>query len=126
MSFRIVNEKVIFSIFSCLKVAYSLSFLILLHVYGQAVTNIIDPKFPLDNATAKMVRAEKTFMNKYYKEKRFHWRNYFGPEGPRPPPFLSMWPAERVGDVHQVTTSQNYWYCIILSLLKYIILVSYF
>jgi beta-galactosidase GanA len=57
-----------------------------------------------------MVRAEKQFINKYYKDKRLYWRNYFGPEGPRPPPFLSMWPAERVGDIHQVVTAQNYWY----------------
>lgn len=39
------------------------------------------------------------------------WRHHFGPEGPRPPPVLYMWPAKQIGDVHQVVSTQGYWSC---------------
>jgi hypothetical protein len=29
--------------------------------------------------------------------------------GPRPPPFLNMWPAEAIGDVHRIVSDAGKW-----------------
>lgn len=41
----------------------------------------------------------------------FRWRHYFGPNGPRPRPVLNMWPAEKIGNIHEVNSSNGYWHC---------------
>ena len=38
------------------------------------------------------------------------WRHYYGLEGPRPPPILHMWSASEIGERHQVTSDQGFWY----------------
>ena len=37
------------------------------------------------------------------------WRHFFGPNGPRPPPVLHMWPTKEVGAVHQVDSLNGFW-----------------
>ncbi len=48
-------------------------------------------------------------MDEYYKRTGILWRHYYGPDGPRPPPSLFMWPASQVGEVHGVTSSYGFW-----------------
>ena len=39
------------------------------------------------------------------------WRHFYGPEGPRAPPVLHMWPADKLGDIHKVTSNVGIWSC---------------
>jgi hypothetical protein len=52
---------------------------------------------------------EIAFMEEYYNRTGIHWRHYFGRSGPRPPPVLYMWPAEKIGQVHYVESPESYW-----------------
>jgi hypothetical protein len=52
---------------------------------------------------------ERAFMEDYYNRTGIHWRHYFGPHGPRPPPVLFMWPADKVGQVHTVESPEGFW-----------------
>jgi hypothetical protein len=52
---------------------------------------------------------ETQFMREYLNRTGIQWRHYFGPDGPRPPPTLFMWPAARTGQVHQIEFDQGYW-----------------
>lgn len=65
-----------------------------------------DPPPPrLQEATDR----ELEFMEEYKERTGIHWRHFYGPNGPRPPPELYMWPAKDVGQVHRVTTEAGYW-----------------
>jgi hypothetical protein len=55
------------------------------------------------------LEAESKFAKKYFKENGIEWRHYFGPNGPRAPPTLYMWPAKEIGDIHTVVSSEGYW-----------------
>ena len=37
------------------------------------------------------------------------WRHYYGKDGPRPPPVLHMWAADKIGQKHQVESSEGFW-----------------
>jgi hypothetical protein len=50
-------------------------------------------------------------MDEYVNRTGVPWRHYYGPEGPRSPPVLFMWPAELVGNVHRMRSAQGYWLC---------------
>ena len=52
---------------------------------------------------------EESFASEYFARTGLKWRHYFGDDGPRPPPVLSMLPGDVVGQVHAVTTPQAYW-----------------
>ena len=39
------------------------------------------------------------------------WRHFYGPNGPRPRPTLNMWPADTIGVIHEVNSSNGYWQC---------------
>ena len=54
---------------------------------------------------------EEAFLNEYANKTGIAWRHYYGPEGPRPPPILFMWPTKEVGDVHSLVSSNGYWTC---------------
>lgn len=75
----------------------------------QVLYVIEDPQRPPPPALAQYTHEEIEFNEKYLKEKGFPWRHYYGPDGPRPPPVLFMWPAKSVGEVHSITTSNGYW-----------------
>jgi len=72
---------------------------------------IYDPEFPADEDTLEHNRREEEFGDEYLRRTGRAWRHYYGPDGPRPPPILFMWPADNVGDVHRVTSNQTYWKC---------------
>jgi hypothetical protein len=38
------------------------------------------------------------------------WRHYYGPNGPRAPPKLFMWPANEIGEVHYLESEEGKWY----------------
>jgi len=64
---------------------------------------------PADKLAA--TRKEEQFMAEYLNRTGIHWRHYYGPEGPRPPPVLYMWPSKQVGTVHKATSPEGYWSC---------------
>lgn len=50
-------------------------------------------------------------MADYFNRTGMLWRHYYGPDGPRPPPKLFMWPAAQVGEVHTVLSKHGHWFC---------------
>jgi hypothetical protein len=70
-----------------------------------------DPKEPPPSDLKLQSDKEHAFMDEYFARTGIHWRHFYGPEGPRPPPILYMHPAERVGDVHATSSSHGYWVC---------------
>ena len=75
-----------------------------------------DPEHPAPKSLQDASHVEFDFMAQYLQQHGYQWRHYYGPNGPRPPPSHFMWPAERVGDVHSVTSSEGYWYVLVLYL----------
>ncbi len=70
---------------------------------------IEDPQSPPPKALKEATEKELKFMEEYYAKTGILWRHYYGPDGPRPPPSLFMWPANQVGEVHSVTSSVGNW-----------------
>lgn len=56
-----------------------------------------------------LANAEEAFQQQYLKEKGIQYRHYFGPDGPRAPPTLYMWPADYVGQKHRVDSTNGFW-----------------
>lgn len=56
-------------------------------------------------------QGEMEFMNQYYQKTGRHWLHYYDSVNgkPRNPPRLNMWPAEYLGFVRQISTSELYW-----------------
>ena len=73
---------------------------------------IEDPARPAPEELLQQSRDEAKFMEEYYQRTGILWRQYYDPvNGPRPPPVLYMWPADRIGDVHSVVSHQGQWLC---------------
>ena len=72
---------------------------------------IEDPIHPAPQHMLEFSNQELAFHEEYYKQTGIHWRHYYGPDGPRPPPSLFMWPAEKIGQVHKVNSPEGYWEC---------------
>eukprot|EP01034_Spumella_vulgaris_P031088 gene31088-38420_t len=72
---------------------------------------IQDPAHPAPSQLRLQNDQEEAFMDEYLARTGLQWRHYYGPDGPRPPPVLHMWPADRVGDVHTVTSGEGQWLC---------------
>ena len=70
---------------------------------------IIDPKVAAPKDLLEHTAKETAFMAEYLNRTGIQWRHYYGPNGPRPPPSLFMWPASHVGQVHAVTSTEGYW-----------------
>lgn len=79
-------------------------------VSGDKVLYIIqDPTNPPPQHMLDHMVKEEAFMREYLARTGLQWRHYFGPDGPRGPPILHMWPAKEIGQAHKVTTSEGYW-----------------
>jgi len=78
---------------------------------NQVLYVVYDKKRPPPAEMLAATRKEEQFMAEYYNRTGIHWRHYFGPDGPRPPPELYMWPAKQVGTVHTVQSPEGYWKC---------------
>eukprot|EP00598_Pedospumella_elongata_P003827 CAMPEP_0184979112 /NCGR_PEP_ID=MMETSP1098-20130426/9466_1 /TAXON_ID=89044 /ORGANISM="Spumella elongata, Strain CCAP 955/1" /LENGTH=511 /DNA_ID=CAMNT_0027502379 /DNA_START=62 /DNA_END=1597 /DNA_ORIENTATION=- len=77
----------------------------------QVLYLVSDPKSPAPAELLAHTAREQEFMAQYLKRNGIQWRHYFGPNGPRPPPSLFMWPASHIGQVHTVTSTEGYWTC---------------
>ena len=81
-------------------------------MHADQVTYVItDPAHPADPTYLQQNAREEAFTAAYLNRTGVHWRHYYGPSGPRPPPVLFMWPADKVGQVHQVTSPEGLWHC---------------
>ena len=54
-------------------------------------------------------RREHNFLDSYYAQTGIYYRHYYGPNGPRSPPKLYMWPANYIGQVHKVISPEVFW-----------------
>ena len=72
---------------------------------------IEDPEVPGDKTVVEQTMQEEAFLREYSNKTGIAWRHYYGPDGPRPPPVLFMWPTKEVGDVHKLTSHNGYWTC---------------
>jgi len=77
----------------------------------QALYVIDHPLYKAPQELRDSSHRETQFMSEYLNRTGIQWRHYFGPDGPRPPPSLFMWPATRTGQVHQIESDQGYWTC---------------
>jgi hypothetical protein len=75
----------------------------------QVLYVITDPDKPAPTELLERTTKEINFMAEYLNRTGIQWRHYYGPNGPRPPPSLHMWPASHVGQVHSVTSKEGYW-----------------
>jgi hypothetical protein len=66
-----------------------------------------DAEFPAEGDILARTEKELKYCAEYLKKTGIHWRHYFGPTGPRPPPSLYMWPADKIGQVHSVISSEG-------------------
>jgi len=57
------------------------------------------------------LEKERKFNEEYLKRTGNIWRHYYGPNGPRPPPVLYMWPANEIGQLHTVKSYNGKWSC---------------
>lgn len=79
------------------------------------ILNVIrDNEFPLSSTHPVMAQTlkEEAYDRAYMAENDgLRWRHFFGENGPRPPPTLNMWPADTIGAIHEVNSSNGYWQC---------------
>lgn len=76
----------------------------------DTVTYVVtDPKSLPPRHLQEQVDKEKAFTKSYRERTGLHWRHYYGPDGPRPPPILHMWEAQSVGQVHRVESTEGHW-----------------
>ena len=69
------------------------------------------PEFTIKSDVINLALREAAFQAEYLNRTGIQWRHYFGPNGPRDPPKLFMWPADKVGQVHKVVARHGYWEC---------------
>lgn len=88
------------------------------NVLGRHVINkdqtlylLEDKDYPASKEILDHTAREVEYMAEYLNRTGIQWRSYYGPNGPRPPPVLFMWPADQIGQVHQVTTTHGKWTC---------------
>ena len=89
------------------------SLLFLRHAISSISSQYViqDPKKPPPEKYLTQLRNEEAFMEGYLNRTGILWRHYYGPEGPRGPPGLYMWPADEVGELHKVTSYEGLWHC---------------
>jgi hypothetical protein len=68
-----------------------------------------DAKRPAPPAMLLHRENELKFGAEYLNRTGLQWRHYYGPDGPRPPPVLHMWPAHEIGEIHGVTSRHGKW-----------------
>jgi prolyl 4-hydroxylase len=68
-------------------------------------------EFPPPDYLRVRTQEELEFNRAYLNRTGLQWRHYYGPNGPRPPPSLFMWPAKQIGEVHSVESSSGKWSC---------------
>lgn len=80
------------------------------HITNKQVLYLIeDPDYQTPQEYLDLTNREAQFMAEYYNRTGLHWRHYYGPEGPRGPPVLPMWPGDYVGQKHHVHSNHGFW-----------------
>eukprot|EP01041_Mallomonas_annulata_P007474 gene7474-15296_t len=77
----------------------------------QVLYMMHDPKFPATKEVLDLAAKEEKFIAEYKNRTGIYWRSYYGPDGPRAPPTLFMWPAQEIGQVHTVASKHGQWKC---------------
>lgn len=77
----------------------------------KVVYLVTDPERPAPENLIKLNEDEAKFSEEYYNRTGIKWRHYFGPNGPRPPPTLFMWPTNEIGEIHYVDSTAGKWIC---------------
>lgn len=77
----------------------------------QVLYTIEDPLYPAPAELKSYTDQEEAFMADYFNRTGLQWRQYYGLDGPRPPPKLFMWPAKQIGEVHLVVSQHGFWHC---------------
>ena len=70
---------------------------------------IKDSVISASESVLQLADKEQAFAAEYFKRTGVRWIHYYGPNGPRAPPVLYMWPAKAVGDVHRIVSKEGYW-----------------
>ena len=68
-----------------------------------------DKEHPAAADVFEHTKNELAYMAEYLNRTGDQWMSYYGPEGPRAPPVLFMWPADEVGQVHRVVSNHGFW-----------------
>jgi hypothetical protein len=68
-----------------------------------------DKEYPASDELIELTKMELMYSNQYKNKTGLYWRSYFGENGPRPPSNLFMWPADEIGQVHQVISNHGFW-----------------
>ena len=68
-----------------------------------------DEASPAPDDVFQRTADELEYMADYKENTGMQWMSYYGEDGPRAPPVLYMWPAEEVGQVHQVISTHGKW-----------------
>jgi hypothetical protein len=68
-----------------------------------------DEKHPASQKVLERTARELSFTGEYYKRTGIHWRANYDESGPRPPPVLHMWPAQEIGQIHNVVSNNGFW-----------------
>ena len=66
---------------------------------------------PVPEELEELTQSELEFSREYKERTGIHWRHFYGPDGPRPPPVLHMWPASHIGQTHKVNSTEGFWTC---------------
>ena len=72
---------------------------------------VSDESRPPPDELKIQLEKERKFNEDYLKRTGNIWRHYYGPNGPRPPPVLYMWPANEIGQLHTVKSYNGKWNC---------------
>ena len=80
------------------------------------VLYVIRPTTPEETSEVPAVlleidKKQQEFAKEYFNRTGILWRHYFDINGPRKPPILHMWPAEHIGQIHNVVSTEGYWFC---------------
>jgi prolyl 4-hydroxylase len=80
-------------------------------MHKDQVTYVItDPTSLPPRHLQEQADKERAFLKDYYDRTGIHWRHYYGPDGPRPPPVLYQWDAKEIGQVHKVKSLEGHWH----------------
>ena len=82
---------------------------------------IMDENKPPPAKDLALWKKEEAFMEEYYNRTGLLWRHYFGPNGPRGPPSLYMWPANKVPSYPCFVTYGHYLSLLNVCCLNYIL-----
>jgi len=98
-------------VFYCTNEQKTIEYARFLMTQDQVLYIVKDNKNPPPIHILEHRQKEEVFLKEYLNKTAIPWRHYYGANGPRPGPIHHMWPANRIGDVHEVESSEGHWVC---------------